>query len=292
MSDGQPKRSWWQRLPSPSGSEHAAARKLAERAERDMSDGRADKALRRLRKARKKAPDDPDIALVAGDIAFEAGAFDEAAEAFTRAAELLPDEAYPRALLGAVQLELGALEDASATLAAARELNPGSPDAAYWQAVLHDIEGDDRRSMEGYRRAARLAPRDYFVPCRVPRKRFLRLAEKALRELDRTYEGFADALTERNVDLRVQDVPPRDEVESGEANPLWLGMFRGHMGPEVSLEDPWSALPAHIVLYQRNIERECVDEDELYEQVRITLLHEAAHAHGREEDWMDERGLL
>ena len=89
----------------------------------------------------------------------------------------------------------------------------------------------------------------------------------------------------------IEDVPDLDRVRAGETNPLWLGMFEGNMGPAVSLDDPWSALPSRVVLYQRNIERECRDRAELYEQIHTTLLHEIAHAHGREEDWMDERGL-
>jgi hypothetical protein len=41
-----------------------------------------------------------------------------------------------------------------------------------------------------------------------------------------------------------------------------------------------NALPDRIVLYQRPLEAECEDEDELFEEVCLTLIHEAGHYFG------------
>jgi predicted Zn-dependent protease with MMP-like domain len=46
-----------------------------------------------------------------------------------------------------------------------------------------------------------------------------------------------------------------------------------------------------IHLFQRNLERECDDEKDLAEQIRITVLHETAHYFGAGEQDMHRFGL-
>ena len=52
-------------------------------------------------------------------------------------------------------------------------------------------------------------------------------------------------------------------------------------GPETGL----------IHLFQRNLEREAEGEDDLAEQIRITILHETAHYFGADEQDMHRFGL-
>jgi predicted Zn-dependent protease with MMP-like domain len=42
--------------------------------------------------------------------------------------------------------------------------------------------------------------------------------------------------------------------------------------------------PAHIVLYQKNIEAVCATEAEVREQIRMTLIHELGHYFGMTEE--------
>jgi len=68
---------------------------------------------------------------------------------------------------------------------------------------------------------------------------------------------------------------------------LYVGMpLSGHEGHEGAAE-----LPPTIFLFQRNIERACVDEDELREEIVVTLYHELGHALGFDEDGVDAMGL-
>lgn len=256
-----------------------------------LDKGKEAAALRRLERLRRDYPRDPEVLATTGDYLYDAGRFEQAAAAFDAAARLAPDAPYPPAMLAAARLELSDVEGATTAVEDALRRDPDSPDALYWRGVLFDLEGRGANALRCYERAEDGAPDDYHVPCRVSRKRFTQLAERAFRTLAEDYDGFAEALEARNLDIRVQDVPTNEQIAANDANPLWLGVFMGHMGPERTLEDPWAGMPAYIVLFQRNIERECRSERELYEQIHTTLLHEVAHAHGREEDWMDERGL-
>lgn len=264
---------------------------LEEEVQQLFEQGRDARAARRLKKAFDRYPTDPAVAGLAGELLYDMGAYGDAAVAFDAALRLDPEDAYSPALLAACRLEEADVEGAREAVAESLRRDPDSPDGLYWRGVLHDLDDEDEKSMRCYRRAAAGAPEDYFVPCRQTRRRFQRMAEKAWHALERQYDGFGEALAARNVTVQVQEVPTPDQIADG-YNPLWLGVFQGHMGPEVTLEDPWSALPSHVILFQRNLERECRNKAELQEQVRITLLHEAAHAHGREEDWMEDRGLL
>ena len=268
----------------------AALARIERRATEAWEAGYEDKAVRGLLRAIARYPSDEDVAFLVGDLLFDMDRFAEAARAFDAAQRLKADDPHAAALLAGCRLHLGDVEGARAAVAESLRRDPEGPDGLYWEAVLLDLAGEGARAMQRYRAAAAGVPDEYVVPCRVPRKRFQRLAARAMRAIEREVGGFADALAERNVDLRIQDVPSPEQIADG-FSPLWLGVFDGWAGPELSLESPWTAMPGRVILFQRNLERECRSADELYEQIRITLLHEVAHAHGREEDWMGPRGL-
>ncbi len=241
--------------------------------------------------AAERFPGDPAWRILLGELYFEADFFSKALAEFERANALNETNSYARAMAGACRLSLNDIDGAEARLEAALSLDRRNPDAQYWRGVLLDIQGQTHAASTCYRLAAREAPEEYFVPHRVSNHEFLVLVEDAMEALEERYPGFRVALSERNVEVSVQEMPTPSQVTQEGLAPTLLGVFHGHTALDRSLEDPWSALPGYIILFQRNIERECRDEDELYEQIYITLLHEAAHAHGRGEEWMEERGL-
>ena len=50
-------------------------------------------------------------------------------------------------------------------------------------------------------------------------------------------------------------------------------------------------MPDKISIYQEPIEMACADDDEIREQVRITVLHEIAHYFGIDDDRLHELGM-
>jgi predicted Zn-dependent protease with MMP-like domain len=103
------------------------------------------------------------------------------------------------------------------------------------------------------------------------------LVERALEELPEQLRDHMD-----NVIVVVEDEPG---PEDGDV----LGIYRG-----VDLtrrDDSYVfALPDEIVIFQGPIERLCEGEDELVEQVRVTVLHEVAHHFGISDDRLAELG--
>ncbi len=115
-------------------------------------------------------------------------------------------------------------------------------------------------------------------------KRFEKIAEKALGELpDEILEWLA------NVPVLVDDRPSEAMVLDG-IDPRILGLFSGVAVPDQSVlgGGPQNGV---IHLFQRNLERETRDEEELADEIRITVLHETAHYFGYDEDDLERLGL-
>lgn len=77
-----------------------------------------------------------------------------------------------------------------------------------------------------------------------------------------------------------------DEPEDGSDT---LGVYEGTALTKRH-EYGFGQLPDRIVLFQGPLTRMCESEDELYEEIWITLVHELGHYHGIEEEALHELG--
>jgi len=108
----------------------------------------------------------------------------------------------------------------------------------------------------------------------IPLDRFEELVGEAL-------DGIPEELGRRmdNVAVRV-----RDDSRAG-----LLGLYEGV--PLTKRGDYGGlAMPDRITIYRRPILRRCRSEEEVVEQVRITVIHEVAHHFGIDDDRLDELG--
>jgi len=105
-------------------------------------------------------------------------------------------------------------------------------------------------------------------------KAFQRIAEQLLAELPAEVRAKLG-----RVAILVEDDAPADD-------PYLMGQF---IGVPYGEGDP--AVPNRIVLYKNNIEDECEYEEDVPEEIRITLLHEIGHYLGLDEDDLADRGL-
>jgi len=106
-------------------------------------------------------------------------------------------------------------------------------------------------------------------------ERFEQLVGEAL-------DGIPDELSARfeNVAVVVEDEHPDD--------PHLLGLYQG-----VPLTERWDyagALPDRIAIYRIPLCLMCADEDELVEEIRITVIHELAHHVGIDDDALHDLG--
>ena len=111
----------------------------------------------------------------------------------------------------------------------------------------------------------------------IDEERFETLVSQAL-------DGIPEALADRldNVVVRIR---------TGRRNGSLLGKYEGI--PLTEREDyggMQTSTPDQIVIYRLPICATCADEDEVVEQVRITVIHEVAHHFGIDDDRLDELG--
>jgi predicted Zn-dependent protease with MMP-like domain len=208
--------------------------------------------------------------------------FEEALPEYERALSLSPDQ--PDYLLekGSTLYNLLEYERAEECLAAALELDPESADAHYVMGLLLEKTDRDAQAQEELAAATRIDPTRYPPVLRVPRERFAARVEEALESLP---EEFARHLA--NVAVLIEDVPEREHLRDLGLDPQLLAVFEGAPQSEPS----GNRLPARITLYQRNLEKICLDEEELREQISITVMHEVGHYFGMSEDDLRELGL-
>ncbi len=103
---------------------------------------------------------------------------------------------------------------------------------------------------------------------------FKRIAERLLAELPADIRARIG-----NLAITIEEDAPQD-------SPDLMGVYLG-----VPYDEGDPVVPNQIVLYKNNIEAECESEEEIPEQIRITLLHEIGHFLGLDEDDLTERGL-
>ena len=118
---------------------------------------------------------------------------------------------------------------------------------------------------------------------RFTRREFLRLVRLALEELPTQIDYALE-----NVAILVEDWPGEDDPEvAGPEGPYDLfGVYSGVPLPE--REGGLPPLPDRITLFQRPIEEDSEDEDEIRAAIGETLIHEVGHYFGLSEEEIEE----
>jgi predicted Zn-dependent protease with MMP-like domain len=118
----------------------------------------------------------------------------------------------------------------------------------------------------------------------MTREAFERLVEAALRGIPARFRSEM-----KNVAVVVEDEPSADVLEDLEVEPgdTLFGLYQGTPLPERT----WgfgNTLPDRISIYQRPIEEECEDDEEIRDCVAETVIHEFGHYFGMSEEQIEE----
>jgi predicted Zn-dependent protease with MMP-like domain len=116
----------------------------------------------------------------------------------------------------------------------------------------------------------------------VSRRRFEELVGEALDDLPQSLLEDSE-----NVVVLVEDSPPVGSSTDPEGESLF-GLYEGVAHTERGIDAPF--LPDRITLFRLPLASACSDEDELFEEIRVTLVHEFAHHFGIDDERLDELG--
>jgi predicted Zn-dependent protease with MMP-like domain len=118
----------------------------------------------------------------------------------------------------------------------------------------------------------------------MTRARFERLVAEAITLIPRRFRDHM-----QNLALVVEDEPDAELLEEMEIEPpdTLYGLYRGTPLPERGAAYG-NTLPDMITLYQRPIEEDCEDEDEIRMVIGETLILEVGHYFGLSEEEIEE----
>ena len=114
---------------------------------------------------------------------------------------------------------------------------------------------------------------------------FARAVDAAIANLPRSIREQVEG-----VSIQIEDFPPPDLVRSERISPQTVGLFMGVPRTEAMMTDQPLDLD-RILLFKRNLEKICQDEEDLIEQIQITVRHEVGHYLGLDEDDLERLGL-
>lgn len=250
-----------------------------------LESGEPDRALATARIAMRREGEDPVLHFLAGQALLDLDQSGEAVEELSRAVELDPEDPEFRARLAYALFLCGRFDDASKEARRATETDPNCPDGLDVKGLTLEREGKFAEADDLFRRASRLDPDRFPEPQRLSADEFEAVLVDALDEL-REQPAFGSHVNE--VAVTVEDIPS-DEVlfeDRSTLDPELLGLFVGTARNEIGWQGPMAGMPPRILLFKRNLERFCLQRDQLRDEIVRTLRHEFAHYLGFEEEDM------
>ncbi len=169
------------------------------------------------------------------------------------------------------------------------------PERAAWAhhhlGLLLEREGKDKEAEQHFGKARALDVESFPAPVLLSKREFQAELDKAIARLP---EDMRKDL--KSVPVEMEDLPDTADLTSGEPplSPNILGLFRGSPLGEVCEPEPGAKPGApcrSIALYRKNLARAVKTQDELVEQISVTLLHEVGHLRGEDDSELAARGL-
>lgn len=162
---------------------------------------------------------------------------------------------------------------------------PDYADARHLLAVLYEERGRESDKIEQFLEVLRLDEASDEDPLESYDEQAVHelIVDAAEASLTRLPAEFQERLSD--VPILVEPRPHEELVREG-FDPRALGLFEGPTHLDQANAEA-SEQPTRIVLYSSNLLAECVDEEQLREEVQTTVLHEVGHYFG-----LDEGDLL
>ncbi|MEX2392886.1 MAG: metallopeptidase family protein [Actinomycetota bacterium] len=114
-----------------------------------------------------------------------------------------------------------------------------------------------------------------------------RFEELVVEALDEIPEPFASMLS--NVEIVIEPEPTAEQLAGLDGPDDLLGLYEGI--PQTERGDNYTfVMPDKITIFRGPILRICDDEDDVYDEVAITVVHEVAHHFGIDDARLEELG--
>lgn len=200
------------------------------------------------------------------------------------AVALAPDDAMSRVARACALFDLCRVDEAEKIAAQAIDRDKNNADAWWLRGRIHTVRKDHDKADKAFERAVALDGERFQPPFRISEDGFAKVIEEAMAELP---DPVKNAM--KNVDVIVEDVP--DVAVLAKSAPPLSPSAVGLFDPEPLAPAAGPGQPVRIFLYRKNLEISCASEDEMVDEIGVTLLHEIGHHLGLDEEDLDARGL-
>jgi predicted Zn-dependent protease with MMP-like domain len=213
-----------------------------------------------------------------------------------RAAKAGGENGLYYAFEGQALFELGAYTEAKRVLERGIAIDPDAAHSLYHLGlVLERLEDEGQESgsipvgietsAQAFSRANSLEPQQFPLPVNLDDATFSAALDAAVANLPRSIRERIEG-----VSLQIEDFPDLDLVRGERISPQTLGLFIGVPRTEALQTDQPLDLD-RIMLFKKNLEKICQDEEDLIDQIQVTLRHEVGHYLGLDEDDLERLGL-
>ena len=202
-----------------------------------------------------------------------------------RALKTAGEVAIYRAFEGQILFELSRFPEAKRVLDSAVAMDPEAAHAVYHLGLVLERIGPVDESARAFAKANALDPERYPLPVEIDETGFRKAAADAFDNLPRSIREYVE-----NVPLLVEDYPSPELLAEEDLSPQILGIYIGVPRTEAGANDQPQDL-TRVILYKKNLEKVCRDEDELVEQIQVTVRHEIGHHLGLSEEDLEGVGL-
>lgn len=258
-----------------------------------LDSGRSDEALVRVRELRAGVAGgdgDPVLDFLEGAALVDLARPGEALAPLRRAVEADPADPEFRVNLAFALFRALRFEEAREALAPALAADEVEADAWHLHGLLLEREGRFAEADAAFEAAAELDAERYPVPARLDEEEFRAETARAMEALPETFRRHLD-----DVPVTVEPLPSDDLLAGAEDPPFepdeLLGLFVGPTLAERGAFETLPDAPPQILLFQRNLERACLDADELRGEIAVTVYHELGHYLGMDEEDLERVDL-
>jgi len=159
------------------------------------------------------------------------------------------------------------------------------PDRADLEARILEAAGENAAADQLFAEASRIDPEQFPQPTRMRPDDFRSILDEVLASLPEAIRGAV-----KEVPVLVESKPTAAMAEKApHITPEILGLFVGTpVGDKLRAPSGYGDV---VLLFQRNLERAGATNEEVAEEIRITLLHEYGHYLGFDEEGLETLGL-
>jgi tetratricopeptide (TPR) repeat protein len=252
--------------------------RLVQHARRALAEHRPQKALDLTDKALERMPRLTEIFLVRAGALLDMGHGRLALAYLNAGLDIHPENVDLLVERARVYLELRHFELASGDLQMLARQYPQDAEITHLMAILEEFSGNQDEANSLYRLASKMDPLGFPEPIRLQEATLRNLAAESLETI---LDGMSGPPPSVHVELMSLPPDELDQDESPGMSPATLGVCMRSISPPGSTQElaqDISSAPLSILLFQRNLERACRNEDDLKTLIGSTIRDELTHA--------------